>query len=51
VDLATRISWLGLTVEAIFLPFDREGTPELEFETNLTWLPGGTHATLDHLAL
>lgn len=40
VDLPTRISWLGFTVEAIFLPFDRESTPELEFETNLTWLPG-----------
>lgn len=40
VDLPTRISWLGFTVEAIFLPFDRESAPELEFETNLTWLPG-----------
>lgn len=28
------------TVEAIFLPFDRDSTPELEFETNLVWLPG-----------
>ncbi|MGH9158828.1 MAG: hypothetical protein ACRD2X_02415, partial [Vicinamibacteraceae bacterium] len=26
-------------VEGIFLPFDREGTPELELETNLIWLP------------
>lgn len=40
MDLPTRISWFGLTVEAIFLPFDRDSTPELEFETNLTWLPG-----------
>ena len=32
--------WLEFTVEAIFLPFDRDSTPELEFETNLVWLPG-----------
>lgn len=40
VGLPTRASWLEFTVEAIFLPFDRESTPELEFETNLIWLPG-----------
>ncbi|MGE4054750.1 MAG: hypothetical protein AB7F99_08125 [Vicinamibacterales bacterium] len=39
LGLPTRVSWLEFTMEAIFLPFDREGTPELEFETNLTWLP------------
>lgn len=39
VDLPTRISWLGFTVEAIFLPFDQGSTPELEFETNFIWLP------------
>ena len=39
VGLPTRLSWLEFTVEAIFLPFDRESTPELEFETNLIWLP------------
>jgi hypothetical protein len=39
VGLPTRMSWLEFTVEAIFLPFDREGTPELEFETNVVWLP------------
>lgn len=39
VDLPTQTSWLGFTVEAIFLPFDRESTPELEFETNFIWLP------------
>jgi len=39
LDLPTRIRWLGFTVEAIFLPFDRDSTPELEFETNLIWLP------------
>ena len=38
VGLATRVSWLEFTVEAIFLPFDRESTPELEFEANLIWL-------------
>lgn len=34
----TRASWLKFTVEAIFLPFDRDSTPELEFETNFIWL-------------
>lgn len=38
VDLPTRLSWFGFTVEASFLPFDRDSTPELEFETNFTWL-------------
>jgi hypothetical protein len=37
--LPTRASWLELTVEAIFLPFDRDSTPELELETNFVWLP------------
>lgn len=40
LGLPTRARWLEFTVEAIFLPFDRDGTPELEFETNLVWLPG-----------
>lgn len=40
LGLPTRASWLDFTVEAIFLPFDREGTPELEFETNFIWLSG-----------
>jgi hypothetical protein len=40
VGLPTRASWLEFTIEAIFLPFDRESTPELEFETNFIWLPG-----------
>ena len=39
LGLPTRASWLEFTVEAIFLPFDRNGTPELEFETNFIWLP------------
>jgi len=39
VGLPTRTSWLEFTVEAIFQPFDRESTPELEFETNFIWLP------------
>jgi hypothetical protein len=37
-DLSTPVSWLGFTIEAIFLPFDRESSPELEFETNFVWL-------------
>ena len=39
VGLPTRVPWLEFTVEAIFLPFDRESTAELEFETNFIWLP------------
>jgi hypothetical protein len=39
LGLPTRISWLEFTVEAIFLPFDADSTPELEFETNFVWLP------------
>jgi hypothetical protein len=39
-DVPTRISWLGFSIEGIFLPFDRDATPELEFETKFYWLPG-----------
>jgi hypothetical protein len=39
LGLPTRVSWFELTIEAIFLPFDRDSTPELEFETNFVWLP------------
>ena len=39
LGLPTRVSWLEFTVEAIFLPFNRDSTPELEFETNFVWLP------------
>ena len=39
MDLPTRVPWIGFTIEAIFLPFEREATPELEFETNFIWLP------------
>lgn len=39
LDLPTRIAWLGFTVEGIFLPFERDSTPELEFESNFVWLP------------
>jgi hypothetical protein len=39
LGLPTRASWLEFTLEAIFVPFDRESTPELEFETNFNWLP------------
>ena len=38
MPMPTRASWLEFTAEAIFLPFDRESTPELEFEINLIWL-------------
>jgi hypothetical protein len=38
VGLPTRLSWLDFTVEAIFLPFEADSTPELEFETNFVWL-------------
>ena len=38
VGLPTRIPWLEFTVEAIFLPFDGDSTPELEFESNFVWL-------------
>lgn len=41
LGLPTRISWLEFTLEAIFLPFNAESTPELEFETNFVWLPSG----------
>lgn len=44
LGLPTRISWLEFTVEAIFLPFDADSTPELEFETNFVWLPSGRTA-------
>ena len=41
LGLPTRLPWLEFTVEAIVLPFEGESTPELEFETNLVWLPAG----------
>jgi hypothetical protein len=39
LGIPTRVSWLEFTIEAIFLPFERESTPELEFEINWIWLP------------
>ena len=39
LGLPTRVRWLEFTVEAIFLLFDPDSTPELEFETNFVWLP------------
>jgi hypothetical protein len=39
LGLPTRLSWLDFTVEAIVLPFNGDSTPELEFETNVVWLP------------
>ncbi len=38
-DVPTRVAWLGFSAEAIFLPFDTEATPELEFEAKFYWLP------------
>ena len=47
LGLPTRMSWLDFTVEAIFLPFEADSTPELEFETNFVWLPATrTHGWL-----
>lgn len=40
LGLPTRVRSLAFTVEAIFLPFERDSTPELEFEANFIWLPG-----------
>ena len=40
LGLPTRVPWMEFTVEAIFLPFDRDSTPELEFESNFVWLAG-----------
>ena len=37
--IPTRLPWLEFTVEGIVVPFDRESTPELEFEANMTWVP------------
>jgi hypothetical protein len=39
LGLPTRVSWLEFAVEAIFLPFDADSTPELEFETILCGFP------------
>ena len=39
LGIPTRLSWLDFTVEAIVVPFEAQGTPELEFETNFLWLP------------
>jgi hypothetical protein len=39
LGVPTRAPWLEFTVEAIFLPVERESTPELEFEANFVWLP------------
>ena len=33
--LPMRLSWLRFTIEALFLPFNADNTPELEFETKL----------------
>ena len=38
LDLPSRASWLGFTIEASLQPLDRESPPELEFEANVIWL-------------
>lgn len=40
LGLPTRVRWLEFTVEAIFLPFERDSMPELELESNFIWLSG-----------
>lgn len=39
LDMATRVSWLGFTAEAITAPFADDNEVQLEFETNFHWLP------------
>jgi hypothetical protein len=39
LGMPTRWPWLEVTAEAIVQPFARDGTPELELEANLVWLP------------
>jgi hypothetical protein len=38
LDMATKLSWLGFTTEAIFSPFSDDNVVELEFESNFHWL-------------
>jgi hypothetical protein len=38
LDMATKIPWLGFTVEAIASPFNDDNDVELEFESNFHWL-------------
>ena len=38
LDMATKIPWLGFTVEAIASPFSDDNDVELEFESNFHWL-------------
>jgi hypothetical protein len=39
LDMSTRLSWLGVTVEAITAPFADDNEVQLEFEANFQWLP------------
>ena len=39
LDLPSRVSWLGFTIEGSLQPLDRKSPPELEFEANVIWLP------------
>jgi hypothetical protein len=38
LDMSTRLSWLGVTVEAITAPFADDNEVQLEFEANFHWL-------------
>ena len=38
LDMATKIPWVGFTVEAIASPFSEDNDVELEFESNFHWL-------------
>jgi hypothetical protein len=38
VDIPTTLPRLGFTTEAIFVPFVRDNTPQLELEANVEWL-------------
>ena len=39
LGMSTRLSWLGVTIEAITAPFADDNEVQLEFEANLHWLP------------
>lgn len=38
LDMSTRLSWLGVTAEAITAPFADDNEVQLELEANLNWL-------------
>ena len=50
LGLPTRVWWLDFTVEAIFLPFEADSTPELEFEANFCLASHPAHTRLAQFA-